>query len=346
MCMIAGYTGTRRAAPVLIEMLRREEGFWAGFYTGIATIDNGKLYCRKVMGDLTELLSATDAADLPGTTGIIHSRTPSGGDRKWSHPFVSCDKKIALVENGSKGCFDNRPLFAKAARELEEKGHVFSSKAPCAVTHYPVLADGCCAHDCDIQCHYIEELMHQGLSPMTALERGETDIPSEDVGVMIHTESPGTLFVARYNQPMTFARTHDESFIATSPTAFDPAAAYDAMDLLPGDSASVITAGRAQTKLFDHIPMPVQPITAKVMHDGYEAVRTLLQGAAEALPFRFISEACKAVFTGEGLAQAAPLGYAVVDAMLKAGEAELEIVRVPGMQAPLTAPSFRVKLKQ
>ena len=66
MCNIAGYVGERRAAPILIEMLRREEGIDAGFYTGLATIHNGKIYYRKICGTLDTLLLKTDAADLPG----------------------------------------------------------------------------------------------------------------------------------------------------------------------------------------------------------------------------------------------------------------------------------------
>jgi hypothetical protein len=36
MCNIAGYVGSRRAAPIILEMLRREEGFAGGFYSGLA----------------------------------------------------------------------------------------------------------------------------------------------------------------------------------------------------------------------------------------------------------------------------------------------------------------------
>ena len=78
MCTIAGYVGTKPAAPLLIEMMRKEEGIDSGFYTGIATIHEGKIHYRKVVGDLAQLLKETDAAELPGTIGIIHSRTPGG----------------------------------------------------------------------------------------------------------------------------------------------------------------------------------------------------------------------------------------------------------------------------
>ena len=44
MCNIAGYVGSKQAAPVLLEMLKKQEGFDSGFYTGIATIHEGKFF--------------------------------------------------------------------------------------------------------------------------------------------------------------------------------------------------------------------------------------------------------------------------------------------------------------
>lgn len=79
MCNIAGYVGTKRAAPILIDMIKREEGLDGGFYTGIATIHEGKIYYAKLTGDADKLVAMTNAPSLPGTVGIIHSRTQSGG---------------------------------------------------------------------------------------------------------------------------------------------------------------------------------------------------------------------------------------------------------------------------
>ena len=56
MCNIAGYVGTKTAAPILLEMMKREEGFAGGYYTGLATIHEGKLYWRKVIGTVKDLL--------------------------------------------------------------------------------------------------------------------------------------------------------------------------------------------------------------------------------------------------------------------------------------------------
>ena len=45
MCNIAGYVGNgkQEAAPILLEMMRAQEGYAGGYYTGIATIHEGKL---------------------------------------------------------------------------------------------------------------------------------------------------------------------------------------------------------------------------------------------------------------------------------------------------------------
>ena len=77
MCNLAGYAGNRQAAPILIEMIKKQQYFDGGMSTGIATVHDGKLYTAKVIGDVDVLLKETDALNFPGTIGIMHSR-PSG----------------------------------------------------------------------------------------------------------------------------------------------------------------------------------------------------------------------------------------------------------------------------
>ena len=38
MCNIAGYVGTKQAAPILLDMLKKQEGYGGGYYSGIATM--------------------------------------------------------------------------------------------------------------------------------------------------------------------------------------------------------------------------------------------------------------------------------------------------------------------
>ena len=101
MCVIAGYTGKKRAAPLLVEMMKKTEYIDGGLSTGIATIHEGKLYTRKVLGDVATLLRETDALSLPGTTGIIHSRT-SNNFLSHAHPQISDDGKLAAVALSDK----------------------------------------------------------------------------------------------------------------------------------------------------------------------------------------------------------------------------------------------------
>ena len=44
MCNIAGYIGDKSAAPILIEMMKKQEGFGGGFYTGLSIHDGKRLH--------------------------------------------------------------------------------------------------------------------------------------------------------------------------------------------------------------------------------------------------------------------------------------------------------------
>ena len=119
MCVIAGYSGNRRAAPLLIEMMKKIEYVDGGYATGIATVHEGKIYYAKSIGDVEMLLRTTDAMDLPGTVGIIHSR-PNGEFFTVTHPYFDADMSIAMVENGGTGATGCQALYDEFNRVMDD----------------------------------------------------------------------------------------------------------------------------------------------------------------------------------------------------------------------------------
>lgn len=159
MCNISGYVGARDATPILIEMLRRQEGLNGGFYSGLAVHDGENLAYRKVLGDVSTLVGTTDAEELSGTMGIAHSRTPSGGDSSWAHPFVterSGRVELCYVANGSVGLFSHlKDEQTKIANELVRSGYDIPCKLYETDRTYLCLEDGANVHMSDVMCQLI-----------------------------------------------------------------------------------------------------------------------------------------------------------------------------------------------
>ena len=185
MCNIAGYNGTKRAAPVLIDMMLREEGFGGGYYSGLATLHEGKIHYAKLTGGMNRLLSLTDAASLPGNIGIIHSRSKSGGGDEWAHPFIGRDGSAAYVANGAPGIFKDSPATGEIAAQLIQAGYKFTSRAEKRIGSYPRLPDGSCVHMSDIMCQRITWHIQSGMSGAEAMTRAFEEMPAEIVGVLL-----------------------------------------------------------------------------------------------------------------------------------------------------------------
>ncbi len=122
MCGIVGYIGHRKAAPLILDGLKRLE--YRGYDScGIVTLD-GKLNLKKEKGKIAEIDQKLDLKDLPGKIGIGHTRWATHGvpSKNNSHPHLDCKEEIAIVHNG---IISN---YAELKEELIKKGHTFNSE--------------------------------------------------------------------------------------------------------------------------------------------------------------------------------------------------------------------------
>ena len=102
MCGIIGYVGEKKAAPILLDGLKRLE--YRGYDSaGIAVYHQGEIQIKKAKGKL-EILDREPKGGtiLEGTLGIGHTRWATHGapTQLNSHPHYSSDGKFAIVHNG------------------------------------------------------------------------------------------------------------------------------------------------------------------------------------------------------------------------------------------------------
>lgn len=216
MCNIAGYAGNRSAAPILVEMLRAQEDYDGGMSTGVATIHEGKLYHRRVVGDVDTLLRETDVLDLPGTIGIAHSRPGGAVAGKALYPCLSNDKASALVVNGTLlGLATRYDRHESVLRELEAAGYEF------VTAHEPVrrsttISDGRAVMNPEIRVLRMEDLLKQGMAPADAMARMSTELYKDNATVFLSTHFPDSIFALRISRPLVSVMDHGETYLATT----------------------------------------------------------------------------------------------------------------------------------
>ena len=124
MCGIVGFTGNKKAAPVLFAGLKKLE--YRGYdSSGAATIFEGKVHVVKTVGRVRDLeVKSEGGALLPGSVGIGHTRWATHGapSDANAHPMVSNKGVFTLVHNG---IVEN---YAVIKDDLIKNGTVFSSE--------------------------------------------------------------------------------------------------------------------------------------------------------------------------------------------------------------------------
>ncbi|HEV2917057.1 MAG TPA: isomerizing glutamine--fructose-6-phosphate transaminase, partial [Candidatus Babeliales bacterium] len=123
MCSIIGYIGSDKAAPVLVQGLKRME--YRGYDSvGIATFSDNQILIKKGVGKVDQVNNASKLDTLSGNIGIGHTRwaTHGGVTSANAHPHSSSSSKIAIVHNG---IIDN---FTELKKDLQQKGFLFKSE--------------------------------------------------------------------------------------------------------------------------------------------------------------------------------------------------------------------------
>jgi len=122
MCSIIGYYGKNLAAPILVKGLEKME--YRGYDSvGVATKSENEILVKKGVGKVIQVNNAIHLDDLPGITGIGHTRWATHGKvtETNAHPHSSNSEKIAIVHNG---IIEN---FEELKKGLISSGYTFKS---------------------------------------------------------------------------------------------------------------------------------------------------------------------------------------------------------------------------
>ena len=211
MCVWSVYTGKKTAAPLLWESLEKIEGLWAGFYTGLVTAENGRLHMGKVLGNMDVWSGKYKLEDFPGTSGLIHSRTNSGGDERWGHPFVGSSGKVAIISQGCSGIFADQaiPLSEKWGNMMLKEGKVFTSGIYGLPKRYPVLSDGGQVHSAEVGCNAVEYYYEKLGDPLEAMRKVFFELSNEAVSFFLFADHPGVIGFVNSNQHAVYQMRED-----------------------------------------------------------------------------------------------------------------------------------------
>ena len=245
MCGIVGAVAQRDIVEILLEGLRRLE--YRGYDSaGVAVIANdGQMQRLRRLGKVKSLADAVADSQVPGGTGIAHTRWATHGEPSETnaHPHVSGD--IAVIHNG---IIENHETLRDS---LKAQGYAFTSQT-----------------DTEVIAHLVErELRDQGNNDLLkAVMAARTQLEGAYGMVVINRNDPERMIVARSGSPLVIGCGIGENFVASDVLALLPVTRRFAY-LEEGDVAEIT---RTSIRVFDAGNEPAErPATeTDVEHDA------------------------------------------------------------------------------
>ena len=198
MCGIVGVIGTRPAAPIILEALRRLE--YRGYDSaGIATLVNGHIDRRRAEGKLGNLAASLDRTALPGTIGIGHTRWATHGAPTESNAHPHGTARVSLVHNG---IIENH---AELRAELEAAGQEFSTET-----------------DTETVAQLVDLNLKMGMEPIEAAGAALRRLEGAYALAMIFSGHPDLIVGAQHGAPLAIGFGEDEMFVGSDALALAP----------------------------------------------------------------------------------------------------------------------------
>ncbi len=218
MCGIVGVLGTKPAAPIILEALKRLE--YRGYDSaGIATLTDGVITRRRAEGKLFNLEKALDGAPLDGTIGIGHTRWATHGapTERNAHPHAT--ERVAIVHNG---IIEN---FRSLRERLSATGAKFETET-----------------DSEVVAHLVTHYLDKGLEPRAAAAAALKDLEGAFALGIIFRRDEDLIVGARRGSPLAVGYGDGAMYLGSDAFALAPMTNRVAF-LEEGDWVEITRAG-------------------------------------------------------------------------------------------------------
>ena len=242
MCGIVAVIGSREAAPMLLEGLKRLE--YRGYDSaGIATVTQSSnelqrtLICKRANGKLMNLVKLVNEEGSPGQVGIGHTRWATHGkpEERNAHPHRDSSGGLAVVQNG---IIENHSSLRK---DLEAKGVHFTSDTDTEVIPHLISLE--------LNSLQKNDLIASGSLLLEAVRRVCSQLEGAYALAVVWEETPEALVVARHQAPLLIGLGEGQ-FICASDT---PALAGFTRTILPMEDGEVALVTPLGIELYDEL---------------------------------------------------------------------------------------------
>ena len=191
MCGIIGYTGSRRAAPLLTGALQQLE--YRGYDSaGLSLYESGAFIRVRSLGYVSQLKEKVEGIALQGTMGIAHTRWATHGapSEKNAHPHADASGLFHVVHNG---IIENHADI-RSALGIQS----YSSDT-----------------DTEVIAHLVSKYYNETHSVSESFARMCNTIQGSYAIALVSTHEPQTIYFARKSSPLLIGVADDGVFICS-----------------------------------------------------------------------------------------------------------------------------------